>query len=69
MNRSPWSEEGKERGPVHSCSPVPRFPRVSSLASKCIIVPATGTIWSMGVWRPSCWDCRADSTSYDKDPG
>lgn len=53
LHYSPW---------VSSNHPVPRFPRIT-LASKSIIVPTAGTIWSMGVWRPSCWDCRADSTS------
>lgn len=62
------SEEGKQPG-HRLCSPVPRFPRITALTSESIIVPTTGAVRGMGVRRPSCWDCRADSTSYDKDPG
>lgn len=62
-------EEGKKActSYLSSFSPVSRFPRITSLASKGIIVPSASTIGGMRVWRPSCGDCRADSTSYKRD--
>lgn len=57
---------------VSTNHPVARFPRITSLASEGIVVPSTSTIWGVGVWRASCGDCRADSTSsvaQDRGPG
>lgn len=63
----PSLKRARKLGHLSSFSPVSRFPRITSLASEGIIVPSASTIRGMGIWRPSCGDCRADSTSYEKD--